>query len=190
MSVGSPFERQLAELIARGTRDDLREFVLLAGPMIYTFLNRIGVSPGDRDDLYQEVLIKVITFKEQFDSSKKITSWIFTIAVNLTRSKFRSQRRHSSIEDIQEPVSTNPDSLEIFAGRQLASRIEDLLVHLPLAQREAILICGFEQIDQKQAALILNVPEATLRTNLRRARIRLAEILATLESMQQTRVVV
>jgi RNA polymerase sigma-70 factor (ECF subfamily) len=177
MSVGSAFEIQLAELLVRGTKEDLREFVLLAGPMIYTFLNRVGVSPNDRDDLYQETLIKIITCKHQFDVEKRITPWLFTIAVNLTRSKFRSSKEYYSIDDIGDPVCQKPDSLEQYFGKELVRKIEEALLTLPLPLREAILICGFEQIDRKQAATILNIPEATLRTNLRRARIRLAEMI-------------
>jgi len=188
MSIGSIFEKQLAELLLGGTEECLREFVLLVGPLIYSYLNRIGVSSVDRDDLYQEILIKVITNKDQFDSCKRIGPWIFTVAVNLTRSRFRAKKSYYSINDIEEPVSTSPDSFDKLIGKELIRRIEDILPLLPLAQREAVLICGFEQIEQKQAAIILNVPEATLRTNLRRARIKLAEVLLKLESEDQLRI--
>lgn len=174
----SILEQRLQSLFLGENEEDRREFVVLAGPVVYSYFVRLGVPDSDRDDLFQEVLLRLIQSKEQYDRERRFIPWLLTIAVNLSRSHFRKIRRlNEFMNEIPAPCLEIPDALEAFTGKETAKWVEAQLLKLPVAQREAVILCCFEHMEQQDAASILEIPEATLRTNLRRGRLALAKAL-------------
>jgi RNA polymerase sigma-70 factor (ECF subfamily) len=77
------------------------------------------------------------------------------------------------------PVADSvPDGHAILEARETAAWIDGAIRALPLPQREAVVLCCIEQVPQAEAAGILGVPVNTMKTNLRRARLALAQALA------------
>ena len=60
-------------------------------------LNFINRTIGDREraeDLVQEVFIRVFRHLHRFDQTKKFSTWIYTIASNLTKNELRNRSRN------------------------------------------------------------------------------------------------
>ena len=160
-----------------GDPDAFEELAQLYRVRIYTYLVRSGIREGDRDDLFQEIFLTVHRYAGRYDPTLPLAPWLFTIAVNAVRSYFRSPKfkREIAAEEPPEAQDESPNQGEVFDGKELAGWIERELKALPEAQREAVLLCYVKDMEQEEAAEALGMNVNSLKTNLRRARITLAE---------------
>lgn len=183
-------EERLTRLFAVGSYEADCEFVLLAGPLIYSYLHRVGAPNEQKDDLYQDVFFRIFRARHQFDPTRRLIPWILTITVNVARTAFTRTRSSEVLDEAISVTTDVPSASEALAGKELLEWIDSQLHRLPAMQREAIILCCFENVEQREAAEILSIPESTLRTNLRRARIALAKALQKRAAHQNAEVLV
>jgi len=149
---------------------------------IYGYLTRCGVHGPERDDLFQEIFSRVHRAAPSYDPDRALRPWLFTIAVNTVRNHFRSKQSRpklelAAVEPTAEPASPAPGPQEVMDAQQTAAWLEEELEKLPLQQREVVVLCCIEQVDQKSAAESLGIPVNTVKTLLRRARLAMAKAL-------------
>ena len=180
-----PDERQL---LLRHREGDSEAFAELVGEYrapVYSYLARCGVDSGDRDDLFQEVFIKIHRAAGSYDPERPLHPWVFTIVSNTVRSHLRKRRVRQLVfgtsgdaagtEDVADPA---PDGERRTAAREIAAVVQRELAGLRLVQREVVLLACVEKLPQKDIAAVLGIPVNTVKTHLRRARLALAGALA------------
>jgi len=146
---------------------------------IYGYLTRCGVHPAERDDLFQDILIKVHRAATEHPPTGPTRPWLFSIAVNTVRSHFRKVKVRRVVQLDADPartasaLSNTPEA--DAAAHQTANWLEDEIQKLPLDQREVLLLCAVQGVDQKEVAATLDMSVNTVKTKLRRARLALAE---------------
>jgi len=145
---------------------------------VYGYLARSGVAPADRDDLFQEIFLKVHGALPSAPGDAT-TPWLFAIVVNTVRSHFRKVRVRAIVTldaAADEGVATaDPGPEHTLEARRTAAWLETHIARLPLEQREALLLCAVEGLTLEDAARALDAPPETIKTRLRRARLALAE---------------
>ncbi len=85
------------ELVERYLAGESRRFQELVERYEGRMVNFIQRSIGDRDraeDLAQEVFVRVYRHIRRFDTSKKFSTWIYTIASNLAKNELRNRSRN------------------------------------------------------------------------------------------------
>jgi len=173
-----------ADLLLRhleGDEDAFAELVQRYRAPVYSYLVRCGVAPDDRDDLFQEIFIRVHRAAASYDTGRPLHPWIFTIVANTVRTHLRRQRVRSlvgSVEETAEPVAGDPGAERVAAGRQTMAWLERQIEKLPLARREVLILACVENRPLQEIAGVLGIPLWTVKTHLRRARLNLAEELA------------
>ena len=148
---------------------------------VFSYLVRCSVAPDDRDDLFQEIFIRVHRAAASYDPARPLHPWLFTIVANAVRNHLRRQRVRSlmgSVDDAGEPAAGNPGADRVAAGRQTLAWLERRIRELPLARREVLILACVENMPLKQIAGVLDLPLGTVKTHLRRARLFLAQELA------------
>ena len=148
---------------------------------VYSYLSRCGVAGDDRDDLFQEIFIRVHRAARSYDPDRPLHPWLFTIVANTVRTHLRRQRVRSLVDaavTTGEPVADQPGAERVAAGRQTVAWLEERISELPLARREVLLLACVESLPLKEVASVLGLPLGTVKTHLRRARLTLAEALA------------
>ena len=167
-----------------GDDDAFTQLVARYRAPVYSYLSRCGVDPSDRDDLFQEVFLRVHTAAHRFDTSRAVHPWLFTIVANSTRSYFRKRRVRQLVfaepktATDPEPRATTPDGERSAVASQTLAWLERQIPRLPLRQREVLLLACVERRPLKEIAQILGIPLNTIKTHLRRARLSLAQQLA------------
>lgn len=168
--------------ISRHLAGDAAAFPEVVGAFrnrVYGYLVRCRVEPGARDDLFQEIFIVVHQKASTFDPSQQLAPWIFAIAANKVRDHFRRTRRsrprEADLEDLD--IDSGHDTHGEVEALETAEHLEKAVGKLPLTLREALILCCIERMDQMEAARALDVPLATLKTRLRRARLAIAKSL-------------
>ena len=178
-------------LLRRYLNGEQRAFAELmqsySGP-IFSYLTRSGVPFQEREDLFQDIFYKVHRAASSYNPDKKFKPWLFTIVVNTVRSHFRKIKVRSLVKLVDVVESgriKEPGPDDVLEARKTARWLEKKIETLSLPQRECLLLCCVEQMEQKEVAKILGIPVNTVKTHLRRARIQLAKGLVNRNYHQQ-----
>ena len=140
---------------------------------------------GDADraqDLVQEAFIRVTRHLHRFDPSKKFSTWVYTIASNLSKNELRNRSRSplvlyqqltGSWEDDHRPIqfedySMRPDDL--YRKRYLRRLVEDTVKELPEHHRLVFRLRELEGKSYEEISEITGVNLGTVKSRLDRAR--------------------
>lgn len=155
-------------------------------------LNFIYRTIGDREraeDLVQEVFIRVYRHIRRFDTSKKFSTWIYTIASNLAKNELRNRSRNplvlfqtmtgNHVDDERplqfEDYTTRPDDL--FQKRHLRALVEETVAQLPEHHRQVFVLREIEGKSYEEIAEITDCNLGTVKSRLNRARNAFAAII-------------
>jgi RNA polymerase sigma-70 factor (ECF subfamily) len=146
---------------------------------VHGYLVRCGVAAGDRDDLFQNIFLKIHAAAASYDPRRPLAPWLFTIVANAMRNHFRDRPVPlAPIGELPDPPDPAPGPDQIAESRETAAWLETALLALPPAQREALLLVAVAGLRQREAAHALGIPLNTVKTHLRRARLALVAGLA------------
>ena len=159
---------------------------------IYNICYRFSGSPDDASDLTQEVFIKMYRTLSTFDTTRaSFMTWVTTVTRNLLVDHFR-KGKYDRVTDSLDATPGNQED-----GLTLAEQLEDQaaspearvrsqetqkLVHEALRKlspelREAVILRDLQDMDYKDIAKVLNVPEGTVKSRINRGRTELARLL-------------
>lgn len=138
---------------------------------VYSFLVRRGLNRSQRDDVFQDVFLKIHKAAHTYQASRPLSPWIFTIVVNTIRNLKRQGQLLTLSIDQAEAVEDEAPSPENTA--QLDETIDWLsqaMTQLPPAQAEAFTLSTIKGMKIKEIGETLGLPINTVKTQLRRAR--------------------
>lgn len=173
-----------------------QQLVAVQHKRIYAICYRFTGSSTDAEDLTQEVFLKLYRNLASFDVQKgSFQTWITTLARNLLVDHFRRtriDRVSDSLDasfDGEDGSPTMADRLadhrptqeQQVAGLQLKSQIQDALKQLSPELREAVILRDLEDMDYKEIAQVLHIPEGTVKSRISRGRGELARLLQRIE---------
>ena len=114
-------------------------------------------SPDEREDLFQEIAVRLLLAARKYDPNRKLSTWIYRVALNVAIDSYR-KRRHRSKEQLGfdgnlEPAS-DPDPVVAEQLREFRALLESqtevdralILLHLEgNTHREIGEILGFSE---------------------------------------------
>ncbi len=134
---------------------------------------------GDYDeaeDIAQMVFVKTAKNLNKFDITKKFSTWLYRITVNASIDFMRKHKRHKHelIDNYSESLENEEDNPEeILNRKKLRGIILKAADTLNDKQKAAFILRDLEGHQIDEVSEILDMPEATVRWYLHRARIRL-----------------
>lgn len=163
---------------------------------IYGMCYRFTGSPTDAEDLTQDVFLKVYRNLQGFDPAKgAFTTWLTSVTRNLLVDHFRRTRQERSTDSLDAPAQedgegptmaerladTRPGQMQRLAQMELRARVQHALKHLSPELREAVILRDLQDMDYKEIATVLRVPEGTVKSRISRGRGELARALGRAE---------
>ncbi|MFH0887243.1 MAG: sigma-70 family RNA polymerase sigma factor [bacterium] len=134
--------------------------------MVWRLISRYVFCRQDREDLFQEVFLKVHKALAGFWGQAAVKTWIYRIAVNTALNYVKRQNRYKWMVNIFEhlrPVSQgvcDPSELEAY----------EPLKKLNARQRMVLILSDIEDKKMDEIADIMKLPVGTVKSNLHRAR--------------------
>jgi RNA polymerase sigma-70 factor (ECF subfamily) len=165
-------DKELMELIQAG---DDKAFEMLVGRFQDRLLNFVGRIVTDRDtaeELVQETFLRIFNQKNSYTPVYAVSTWIYTIALNLARSELRKRKlRHFlSLDFIKEEADIElPDKINLEA-ESLAPIIQLAIEKLPDDYKTAFVLCDIQRLPYQQIAEVMRVPVGTVKSRINRAR--------------------
>jgi RNA polymerase sigma factor (sigma-70 family) len=145
---------------------------------------RMLLSPAEAEDAAQECLLRVATRLSQFEGASRFSTWAWKVAVHRI-----IELKRKSLLTMEEFSADLADGLEVEAPERTEDRVSlgelkmgcgrALLNCLEADDRIAFIVGEILELEGPEAAEILDLPAATFRKRLSRARERLREALAS-----------
>ena len=139
------------------------------GDMVYRLAFSRVQNKMDAEDITQEVFMKYIRYKGQFANEEHIKAWLLKVALNSSKSLFSSAwRRHYA--SLEEALSSGVQMEE-------KSEVYYTVMQLPEKYRVVIQLYYYQELSVAEISKIIGKKETTIRSQLKRARAKLQEML-------------
>ncbi len=156
-------EIEIIERLKKGDEEAMRELMRIYKNRIFNFVLRIVKDRDKAKDITQEVFIRAYFKINSFKRGSKLSTWLFTIASNLSRSELRKKK----IADL----------FQLFYPKLLvhdhpgnSNGIEFYLNQLKPDYRIPLVLREMEGFSTEEIASILKIPEGTVKSRIFRAK--------------------
>lgn len=160
------------------------ELITKYSPDIYSLLYRLTDSPEEAGDLVQETFLSAFRGIEKFRGESGLKTWLYRIAVNHSRNRYRwwkRRKREKTISLDEKPSdeahslhetipgnATDPEQELLSAERE--SRLHAALSELPVNYREVIVMRDIEGLKYEDVAAALGINLGTVKSRIARGR--------------------
>jgi RNA polymerase sigma-70 factor (ECF subfamily) len=159
---------------------------------IYNICYRFAGNGDDAQDLAQEVFIKMYRTLNSFDAGKgAFMTWVTTITRNLLVDHFRKSKGDRITDSLDSTASEHEDAVPLgeriadqslppdthVQQREAREMVHEALQKLSPELREALILRDLQDMDYRDIATALKVPEGTVKSRINRGRAELARLL-------------
>lgn len=149
---------------------------------LYNFLARFTGDAALADDIFQEAFLQLHVSGANFDMSRRLKPWLFTIAANKARDALRSRARrqaapldatiggddeHGAYVDLIPADVPQPD--ESSLNLETRRVVQDIVSEMPTGLKTVLLLCYFHEFAYKDIAEMLAIPLGTVKSRLHAA---------------------
>ena len=176
---------QLVEQCMAGNEAAWEDLVRLHTRRVYSVCFRFTGKPSEAQDLTQEVFLRVFRTLKTFRAGEgSFAVWLNRLTRNLLIDHYRRSRQDRSTESLEDQLPAIEESTSVtaradgmLAGREASELLQGALQKLSPELRETVILRDVEELEYREIAQILNVPEGTVKSRLNRGRAELARIL-------------
>ncbi len=145
------------------TKEDIETVIELYGDSVFKLAFSIIKDYASAEDIAQNVFIKYMQEKKEFQDLEHQKAWLLRTAINECKMHLRYYWNSKRVEF--------PSGCEM-ADNDMAddNSLLDIVMSLPRKYREAIHLYYYEELSIKEIAAILKKKESTIKTNLRRGK--------------------
>ncbi len=191
-SVGSAMEADFIEKLKAGDAEAFDTLVNRYTSDIYALLFRITQDREEAGDLTQETFLRALKAIKKFRGEADIKTWLYRIAINNARNRFRwwKRRKREKTISIDQPLGMDEKPLsETFSGsgsspeedvlrREREKFLIKALQELSGIFREAVVLCDIEGFSYQEISVALDINIGTVKSRIARGREELRKKLA------------
>lgn len=183
----------LVERCLGGDASAWEEIVRTYNRRIYNICYRFAGSSDDAEDLTQDVFIRMYRTLKSYDLGRgSFVTWVTTITRNLLVDHFRRSKLARVTDSLDAAPAADPDAptmaeqlpdLGPAPEARIQSQETQRLIHQALQKlspelREAVILRDLQDMDYRDIATVLKVPEGTVKSRINRGRTELARLLS------------
>ncbi len=189
-TVNQPSERdvRLHELdhadmarLASGHDAALNDLMERHGSKLFHYLTHCLQNEEDAADTAQEAFVRVYQNRARFDSNQRFSTWLYAIATNLVKDRYRYRTRHPHVSVDAENEATGTGFRESLPGtraspgetlqaEERAQIVRRAVEALPEELRVPLVLFEYEELSHAEIAAILKCSAKAVETRLYRAR--------------------
>ncbi len=178
-------DAHLVERCLSGQDAAWEELVKTHTRRVYAVCYRFTGGDAEAQDLAQEVFLRVFKNLKSFRAGEgSFVVWLMRLTRNLLIDHYRRTKHDrvtDSIEDqmpmLEEKTAMMSRTEGMLAGREASELLQNALAKLSPELRETVILRDIEELEYREIAQVLNVPEGTVKSRLNRGRAELARVL-------------
>lgn len=156
---------------------------------VFALLTRFLGPVPQREDLVQEVFLRLIRARDRYQPSARFSTWLYRIVFNLAANEREKARLRSSVSlDAMDPTGEGggfePEDTEALLPSEALERddavraVQDAIARLPQRQRMALILAKYEGMPYTEIGEVLGSNEKAVKSMIHRARENLRSMLA------------
>jgi RNA polymerase sigma-70 factor, ECF subfamily len=179
-------DSSLVSRCLRGDEAAWEELVRTHTRKVYALCYRFTNQGSEAQDLTQEVFLRVFRTLKTFRSVEgSFATWLTRVTRNLLIDHYRRTRQDRVTDSIEEQLpmleeegasaAVRPD--HAVAGREASEILQATLQKLSPDLREAVILRDLQEMEYREIAAVLQIPEGTVKSRINRGRAELARLL-------------
>ncbi len=187
-TVADKSDEELVRLFTEGNERAFKELMERYSKKILNYINRMVYDHDRAQDLLQETFIRVYRNIDRFDTRRRFSTWLYTIATNLAKNELRNLSRspllffqdlffHNKYKLMFEAVDQGAKPDDQLYRSQLRDLVARVIRELPNHHRLVFTLRESEGKSYQEIAEILDCGIGTVKSRLNRARKRFARII-------------
>jgi RNA polymerase sigma-70 factor, ECF subfamily len=180
-SAGDPQDTQDMARLAAGHEAALNVLMQRHAEKLFHYLVRSLQDENDAADLAQETFVRVYQHRAKFDPGQKFTTWLYAIASNLVRDRYRWRSRHPQVSldaengdteaNLKDNLHANePAPDEQMQSEERAATVRKAVAALPEELRQPLILAVYDGLPQAEISEILKCSVKAVETRISRAR--------------------
>ncbi len=156
------------------------ELVEMYSGRVYSLCTRFLGSVTGREDLVQEVFLRVIRARERYEPSARFSTWLYRIAFNLCANRRERNRDMASLEALADS-GEGGDGGELVAApldqpwsgmdrADVSMAVREAILALPEKQRQALILAKYEDQSLTEIASVMEISAKAAKSLVHRAR--------------------
>jgi len=148
---------------------------------LFHFFVRSLQNETDATEMAQETFVRIYQSRTRFDPRQKFTTWLYAIASNLVRDRYRWRSRHPQVSleaegehfegNLKEAVRTQaPAPDELMQSAERASIVRKAIAALPEELRQPLILALYQELPQSEIATVLGCSVKAVEMRIYRAR--------------------
>lgn len=175
-----------AALVARaqaGEPEAFEELVRRHADRLYAVVRRLGLRSEAAEEVTQEAFMRAWRSIGTFKGQARFFTWLYRIGLNEAKRRIEREQTRTVIHSLDEDGAIEPSDFSYepharVAHRELQEALADAVRGLSLKYRAPLILRDVEGLSTADAAAILGLSEAALKSRLHRARIAVREAVA------------
>jgi RNA polymerase sigma-70 factor, ECF subfamily len=179
-------DQPLVSRCLNGDESAWEELVRQHTRQVYGLCFRFTNSAQEAQDLTQDVFLRVFKTIKSFRSTEgSFHTWLARVTRNLLIDHYRRTRQERVTDSIEEQLpmleqaggaaTARPD--QALAGREASEILQATLQKLSPDLREAVILRDLQEMEYREIAQVLDIPEGTVKSRINRGRAELARLL-------------
>ncbi len=169
-------DEPLVRAVKEGSISAFEELVGRYQGKLLSFVTYLIRDPEAAQDVVQESFISLYKTIDNVDTSKKFSSYLFSIARNNAISHMRGSKRHIPLVEA-EHITAADTAETLMMERDEKHHIEQALDIIDAKYKKVITLYYFEDLSYEEMSKRMRLPINTIRTHLRRAKDALRKVL-------------
>ena len=175
---------QLIERCLSGEEAAWEDLVKVHTRRVFAICYSFTGSDSSAQDLTQEVFLRIFRSLKSFRAGEgSFAVWLTRLTRNLLIDNYRRTKLDRATDSIETQLPMLEESHaasgadRLLAGREASEALQGALHKLSPELRETVILRDLEELEYREIAQVLNVPEGTVKSRLNRGRAELARIL-------------
>jgi RNA polymerase sigma-70 factor, ECF subfamily len=158
-------DEELMQKVQQGSEAALTEiYQRYSTPLLRYFTRMLWHDVEAGQDFLQDLFLKVLDSPGRFDTTRKFSTWIYSVAHNMCKNEYR---RRENRESIVIPIERSSSDLSnLIDERDFKSRLDFLLETLDEESKALFLLRYEQEFDLAKISSILGIPVGTIKSRL------------------------
>ncbi len=165
-----PTDEELYQRMKQGDRRAFEQLYERREPGLFRYALHMSGDRMAAEEAIQDAFLGLIQPGSRFDAKR---GYVQAYLYGTVRNLIRATRRTRSTEPLGD-APVRDDILGALIGDEITTALHAALQELPVAYRDAVVLCDLEERSYEEAAQVMECPVGTVRSRLHRARAMLA----------------
>jgi RNA polymerase sigma factor (sigma-70 family) len=185
---GLDLDLTLVERCLSGDATGWEELVRLHTRRVYGLCYRFTGSDAEAQDLTQDIFLRVFRSLKSYRSTEgSFITWLTRLSRNLLIDHYRRTRQERLTDPIEDQLATLEERAHgtstavradrLLAGREAGEVLQGALAKLSPELRETVILRDLQEMEYREIAQVLKIPEGTVKSRLNRGRAELGRLL-------------